>query len=219
MAETRQAAERILEMNQDAMVRKRDGARRAADRASAAMIATALIASLIGLLVSTALTRRILRPLSVLGQTARRLGEGDMEVRAKVTRQDEIGALAGDFNLMADRLAQYRRSSLGELLQAQQQAQAAIDSLPDPVLIFDLDARLLGANQAAERILRVSTDDAAARRWPAPSRRSGPPSSGCACGSRRTRPPKGRRASTRRCACRAPAPTGGTLSSCRAPRA
>ncbi len=157
-ASTRRAADRILELNQDAMVRKRDAARRAADRASAAMIATALIAALIGLFASTALTRRILRPLSVLGQTARRLGDGDMEVRAKVTRQDEIGALARDFNLMADRLAQYRRSSLGELLQAQQQAQAAIDSLPDPVLIFDLGGQLLGANQAADRVLRVSDD-------------------------------------------------------------
>lgn len=159
-AEIRHAADRILELNQDAMVRKRDAARRDADRASAAVVATALVAALIGLLASTVLTRRILRPLSVLGQTARRLGEGDMEVRAKVTRPDEIGALARDFNLMADRLAQYRRSSLGELLQAQQQAQAAIDSLPDPVLIFDLAGQLLAANQAADRVLRVTVEDA-----------------------------------------------------------
>src|SRR4029077_16384543 len=108
---------------------------------------------------SLVLTNRILRPLSVLGQTARRLGEGDMEVRAKVSRQDEIGALARDFNAMADRLAQYRHSSLGELLQAQQQAQAAIDSLPDPVLIFHLQGRLLSANRAAERVLHVTVEE------------------------------------------------------------
>jgi two-component system, NtrC family, sensor histidine kinase KinB len=157
---TKDAADRILDLNQDAMVRKRDQARRAAERANAAMIATALLASLIGLIASLVLTNRILRPLSVLGQTARRLGEGDMEVRAKVSRQDEIGTLARDFNLMADRLAQYRHSSLGELLQAQQQAQAAIDSLPDPVLIFDLEGSLLSANRAAERILHVTVEEA-----------------------------------------------------------
>ena len=60
---------------------------------------------------------------------------------------------------MADRLAQYRHSSLGELLQAQQQAQAAIDSLPDPVLIFDLEGRLLSGNRAAERILHVTVEE------------------------------------------------------------
>lgn len=157
---TKNAADRILDLNQDAMVRKRDQARRATERSNAVMIATALLASLIGLIGSTIFTRRILRPLSVLGQTARRLGEGDMEVRAKVSRQDEIGALARDFNLMADKLAQYRKSSLGELLQAQQQAQAAIDSLPDPVLIFDLEGQLLSANRAAERILHVTVEEA-----------------------------------------------------------
>jgi NtrC-family two-component system sensor histidine kinase KinB len=157
---TKDAADRILDLNQDAMVRKRDQARHAAQDSNAIMIFTALLASLIGLISSTVLTNRILRPLSILGQTARRLGEGDMEVRAKVSRQDEIGTLARDFNLMADRLAQYRHSSLGELLQAQQQAQAAIDSLPDPVLIFDLDGRLLSANRAAERILHVTVEEA-----------------------------------------------------------
>ncbi|HEX3904870.1 MAG TPA: ATP-binding protein [Polyangia bacterium] len=157
---TKDAADRILDLNQDAMVRKRDQARRASERSNAVMIATALLASLFGLVASTVLTRRILSPLSILGQTARRLGEGDMEVRAKVSRQDEIGTLARDFNLMADRLAQYRHSSLGELLQAQQQAQAAIDSLPDPVLIFDLEGRLLSGNRAAERILHVTVEEA-----------------------------------------------------------
>ncbi|HZL18507.1 MAG TPA: ATP-binding protein [Polyangia bacterium] len=156
---TKNAADRILDLNQDAMVRKRDQARRSAERFNAVMFATALLASLIGLGFSTVLTRRILSPLSVLGQTARRLGEGDMEVRAKVSRQDEIGTLARDFNLMADRLAQYRHSSLGELLQAQQQAQAAIDSLPDPILIFDLAGHLLSANRAAERILHVTVEE------------------------------------------------------------
>ena len=156
---TKNAADRILDLNQDAMVQKRDQARRSAKRFNAVMLATALVASLIGLVASTVLTRRILSPLSVLGQTARRLGEGDMEVRAKVSRQDEIGTLAHDFNLMADRLAQYRHSSLGELLQAQQQAQAAIDSLPDPILIFDLEGHLLSANRAAERILHVTVEE------------------------------------------------------------
>ena len=37
---------------------------------------------------------------------------------------------------MASHLAEYRNSSLGELLQAQEALQAAIDSLPDPVVVF-----------------------------------------------------------------------------------
>ena len=68
------------------MVRKSDQARRASERSNTVMIATALLASLLGLAASTVADDRILRPLSVLGQAARRLGEGDMEARAKVSR-------------------------------------------------------------------------------------------------------------------------------------
>jgi PAS domain S-box-containing protein len=57
---------------------------------------------------------------------------------------------------MADKLREYRSSSLGELLQAQQASQAAIDSLPDPVLVLSVDGRVLNVNQAAETILQVS---------------------------------------------------------------
>ena len=71
----------------------------------------------------------------MLSGTVRRIGEGDLEARARVHGKDEIAALALEFNGMADRLSEYRRSSLGELLQAQQASQAAIDSLPDPVLV------------------------------------------------------------------------------------
>jgi PAS domain S-box-containing protein len=66
--------------------------------------------------------------------------------------------LAAEFNAMAKRLAEYRSSSLVELLQAQQASQAAIDSLPDPVIVFAIDGEVLNVNGAAESILGVSLD-------------------------------------------------------------
>ena len=56
------------------------------------------------------------------------------------------------------RLAEYRKSSLGELLQAHLSMQAAIDSLPDPVAIFNIDGNLQNVNQAAETLLGLRTD-------------------------------------------------------------
>jgi PAS domain S-box-containing protein len=60
---------------------------------------------------------------------------------------------------MADSLHRYRESSLGELLEAQLAAQATIDSLPDPVLVFDAQGKLTNANRAAEQILGLRTSD------------------------------------------------------------
>jgi hypothetical protein len=56
---------------------------------------------------------------------------------------------------MADRLDRYRRSSLGELLLAQQAAQSAIDSLPDAVIVFGATGDVLIVNNAGESVLGI----------------------------------------------------------------
>jgi PAS domain S-box-containing protein len=148
----------ITGVNQDAMVRKSNSARERADTISTAMVAVTLLAFLLGIVASVYLTNRLTRPLSVLTQAVRRLGQGDLAARVRLTGHDEIAQVAGELNTMAERLAEYRSSSLGELLQAQQSSQAAIDSLPDPVILVKLDGSLLAANRAAESLLGISTE-------------------------------------------------------------
>ncbi|RKG74829.1 sensor histidine kinase [Corallococcus exercitus] len=157
--EAKAAASSILALNQDAMVRKSDRLRQQSERVNTLM-ALAVVAALgFGLFFTTSLVQRALRPVSVLSQAVRRLGQGDGEARAVVEGRDEIAQLARDFNTMAERLGQYRKSSLGELLQAQAVSQAAIDSLPDPVLVLGADGGLLNVNAAAEEVLRLRLDE------------------------------------------------------------
>jgi signal transduction histidine kinase len=142
----------ILEINQDAMVRKSQQAHDLAQATSTAMLGTAAAALVVGVVVSTMLTRRLLRPLGVLTQAVERLGEGDFLARANIVGSDEIAQLANRFNTMADHLTEYRGSSLGELLLAQQAAQAAIDSFPDPTMIYTAERAVLNRNHAAEAL-------------------------------------------------------------------
>jgi signal transduction histidine kinase len=154
----KQRADDILALNQDAMVRKSD---RVADRAhlleQIVSVAVVLV-SIVGLLAATWLIARVLRPLRVVSAAVRRFGEGDLKARADLRGGDEIAAVATEFNSMADRLERYRKSSLGELLQAQQAAQAAIDGLADPVLLLDGTGKLQGANTAASTMLGINSE-------------------------------------------------------------
>lgn len=154
----KEAAEEILVINQDAMVQKSERARRAAQRFNGMMLTVAIGSLLVGLAASISLTRRFLRPLSILTQAVHRIEQGDFNARVSVPGNDEIAQLAADFNTMAKHLSEYRSSSLGELLQAQHASQAAIDSLPDPVIIFDIEGRILSENRAAEEVLTLVLD-------------------------------------------------------------
>jgi NtrC-family two-component system sensor histidine kinase KinB len=152
------AADEILAINQDAMVRHSDAVRRTAERMNTITISVALAALVLGLFISSLLTRRMLQPLAALSEATHKLGEGNFETRAHVRGNDEFAQLAHDFNGMAVRLAEYRKSSLGDLLQAHLSMQAAIDSLPDPVVIFSVEGSLQNVNQAAQTLLGVTSD-------------------------------------------------------------
>ena len=165
--QVKQRADQILALNQDAMLRKSDAAQRTAQRLNTLLVAIAFAGCLVGVWGSSALTSRLLRPLSVLTHAARRLGEGDVEARARVDGKDELAQLAVEFNTMAERLKRYRESTLGELLAAHRASQSVIDSLPDPVLVVAVEGHLLHANESAERLLRIRLDSGLATAEPA----------------------------------------------------
>jgi two-component system, NtrC family, sensor histidine kinase KinB len=148
----RVGADRVLSINQDAMALKGERARREADRIGAAMIGAVGVALVAALLLSAWLAARALRPLAALGQAVEQLGRGDFAVRAPVRGGAEVAQLATTINAMADHLAEYRKSSLGEMLQAQLAAQSTLDSLSDPVFVFGTSGELTSSNRAAEEL-------------------------------------------------------------------
>lgn len=162
--EVKDAAEAVLAVNQDSMLRKSDRARQKAERFGTMLIAIVALACAIAVTATSLLTARLLRPLGVLTQAARRIGEGDLDSGALLGGKDETADLAREFNAMAERLRQYRQSSLGELLEAQQASQAAIDSLPDPVLVLGVEGELRHSNRAADAVLRLDAGEGAALR-------------------------------------------------------
>ena len=61
-------------------------------------------------LASVVLARSFVTPLSLLANTARKLGAGDLTARVRSERRDEFGQLAATFDDMADRLTLVLRS-------------------------------------------------------------------------------------------------------------
>jgi signal transduction histidine kinase len=73
------------------------------------LVWSAVAAGVAALLLTLALSRRILGPIEALTAAARTMEQGDLSQRVPVVGQDEIGELARAFNAMADGLARQER--------------------------------------------------------------------------------------------------------------
>jgi NtrC-family two-component system sensor histidine kinase KinB len=133
----------------DAGVRARDEAHRATWLVSGV---TAL-AVVVALLVSVGLARAVLRPVRPLAVGVESLRRGDFDRRVPISTVDELGQLAGGFNRMAEALAEYRQSSLGELLAIKSTLEATVNALPDAVLVIAPDGAIMALNPPARAIL------------------------------------------------------------------
>ncbi len=98
-----------------AAVARADAAARRAMR-TVWVVALALLA--LGVVMAAVQGIRTGRPLKLLATSAERIAAGDLAQRVAARRRDEIGALGGSFNFMADRLGQ---------LMAEQAAKASME--------------------------------------------------------------------------------------------
>ncbi|HEY6802340.1 MAG TPA: ATP-binding protein [Pyrinomonadaceae bacterium] len=148
----RSECDHLLQLNQLAMLGKSEAA---AGVAQLWFYRTLLVAGVLvttGLMLAIFLANRIVEPLRQLTATTAKMAGGDLDARVKVSSRDEVGVLAAEYNRMAERIRQLRRSDLGKLFVAQQTTEAAIDSLYDPVIVTDGEGRVTKLNQAAEEI-------------------------------------------------------------------
>jgi signal transduction histidine kinase len=152
--EVKQAADRILEINQQNMVEANDEARRQSRAASRYMVMTLLAGFLVATGVTYALARSIIQPVQSLTESAQQLGEGNLDQHVPVQSHDEVGKLAEAFNKMAAKLRAYRQSSTEQILQAQQITESALRAFPDPILVFSSEKEIQLQNAAAESFLK-----------------------------------------------------------------
>jgi NtrC-family two-component system sensor histidine kinase KinB len=123
----------------------------------------ALIALGLSTVVMVWLAQVMLRPIRELTRGVEAIRRDDFDYRVHVESEDELGRLAEGFNRMAETLADYRKSSLGELLLAKATSEATLAALPDAVIVVDPDGQIVSKNPLAASILKAMGGDKVTR--------------------------------------------------------
>ena len=134
------------------MNEKDQHARETARRSTQVMLLAMAAALPLGLFFAYRLGGVVLRPIQRLTESARELGEGNLDQVLPVQSRDELGQLADAFNQMAGKLRLYRRTTTDELVHARQATEVVFAALLDPIVVFSADGGIAYQNPAAERL-------------------------------------------------------------------
>jgi len=148
----------LLHLNQQAMLAASERARAQSFRAEVSTAIVAALALVLAVAFAWRFTRYVVDPISTLTEKARRIAEGDFDQHIDIQSQDEIGVLAAEFNRMAARLRDIRKSDYWRLLLEQKKSDAVINSIYEPVIVTDASGRVIKINQAANHLIAASRD-------------------------------------------------------------
>jgi two-component system phosphate regulon sensor histidine kinase PhoR len=113
-----------------------------------------LLGTLAAWVLGTWRARTLSAPVLELARAARRIAAGDLTGQADVRSPDEIGQLAGTFNVMAEQL----RQKLAALSEERTKVEAIISSMNDAVVAVDGQRTILLLNRAAGDLLGLPPD-------------------------------------------------------------
>ncbi len=113
-----------------------------------------LLGALAALILGAWRARALSAPVLELANAARRISTGDLTKRVAVRGQDEIGQLAGAFNVMAEEL----RHKLAAVSEERSKIEAIISSMNDAVVAVDAQGTILLLNRASQDLLGLPLD-------------------------------------------------------------
>lgn len=152
----KQRAQDVLDLNQDAILRADLRAKEEARRASRLGISMTAGALVLALFFALRMIRSSLTPLRALARHAEEIGEGHLNQRIELHRDDEIGVLAASFNHMSESLIEARRREEARIRRAERMSDEALESLYDPVVVTDATGSVVHLNHAARGLFGPS---------------------------------------------------------------
>lgn len=120
------------------------------------LFAATLVLFFLAFLLAALVARRITRPVISLTGAARRVAAGELEAKAEVKGQDEVGDLAAAFNQMTESLAisdAQLREAAEEEARLRGRLETVVNSMGDGLIAADHAGSIVTYNPAAAAIL------------------------------------------------------------------
>lgn len=154
----REVLNEVMSLNMATIYRKSQVAESTAHHALLWICILGVICITIALAFLIRFPRAINNPIRLLTEGIMEIANHNYEKRLNLEKYDEFTEVAASFNRMAERLAEYRRSTLADMIRAKQFIEAIVNSITEPIIGLDTNRTVLFANEEALTILNLKRE-------------------------------------------------------------
>ena len=105
------------------------------------------------------LPRSINKPIQELTRGILEIANHNYEKRLDMSGHEEFRQVADSFNSMAERLTEYRASTLNDILSAKKFLEAVVNSIHEPIIGLNCEHEILFINKEALTVLNLKRED------------------------------------------------------------
>jgi two-component system, NtrC family, sensor histidine kinase KinB len=163
-AKVRATCDQLLSLNESTMYTASVRAGQIAGRATWSMGIVAAAALILTLTFSLLFSERFVQPIRRFMEASRQIASGNYTVRVPVETNNELGRLAGEFNVMATHLERFNELKIDQIITEKRKGEAILASIEDGLVVFDTSLNVTAINTAARRMLGLEFSECSAMR-------------------------------------------------------
>lgn len=118
------------------------------------------VAVIISYFTSRMYTNKLFKPLYEVTQNLKAVRQGNINRKTAVRTQDELGVLSDEFNKMTQRLAEFEKSTLGQVINEKSKTRAIVRSITEPMIILDCSYHVTLLNHSFENLFHIPLAEA-----------------------------------------------------------
>ena len=146
---------KIMDLNMTAIREKSRLAGTTAEDAMLRIAISAILCALIAFVLLIRFPQAVVRPIRELKKGIMEIANFHYDKRLDFSRNKEFRAVAESFNNMAEKLSEYQRSTLDDLMMAKKRIEAVVNSLHEPIIGLDPRKTILFMNREALSVLNL----------------------------------------------------------------
>lgn len=154
----RQDLHDIMSLNMASIHRKSEVATHTAEQAALWISIVWISCMAVALALLVFFPKRLIKPIRELTDGIMEIANRNYDKRLHFPANEEFGAVAVSFNDMAEKLAEYRQSTLDDLLAAKKYVEGVVNSIHEPIIGLDKNRKVLFVNEEALTVLNLSRE-------------------------------------------------------------